>query len=97
MKHSLHITASLDKVDLLEHMVEKLAIKHLDNGYYNAVVPKYHKAMETSSIESYVSGNMELGIDGTETIRMPFISCFLFTCTREKREEYKLNWSFSLS
>ena len=97
MNTTLHIKASLDRPELLKSMVEKLAIRHYDIGYGNANVPGSHKALETSSIESYVSGNVELCMNNEETIKMPFVSCFLFTCTKEKKEEYKLNWSISLS
>ena len=97
MNHFLHISTSLDKPELLENMVKQLAVKHCDTGYGNALVPRTWPALDTSSIESYVSGTVELTLDDSNTIRMPFISCFLFTCTKEKVQEYKLNWSISLS
>ena len=31
-----------------------------------------------------------------EVINMPFITRFLFTCIKEKKDSYKLEWSFSL-
>ena len=97
MKNSLLISASVDRPELLESMVKQLAVRHSDIGYGKARVPKAWKALESSTIESYVSGNLQLTLPGNEIIKMPFISCFLFTCTKEKREPYKLNWSISLS
>ena len=97
MNNILHIKTSLDTPELVENMVEKLAIRHADIGYGNATVPKYHNALETSSLESYVSGNIQLSFENEEKIKMPFTSAFLFTCIKEKRKEYRLNWSFSLS
>jgi hypothetical protein len=97
MKNFLHITALVDKPELLENIVEQLAVRHYDIGYGNASVPISWRALDTSSIESYVSGNVQLTLDGEKPIKMPFISCFLFTCTKEKKDPYKLNWSFSLS
>lgn len=96
MNRNLHISASLDQPALLESMIERLALKHYDIGYGNALVPTSHKALESSSIETYVSGTVQICLNGNEPINMPFISCFLFTCTKEKRKEYKLNWGISL-
>ena len=97
MKNFLQITASFDKPELLENMVKQLAVKHNDIGYGNAHVPGLWKALETSTIESYVSGTIEINMGIENPIRMPFTSCFLFTCTKERLKEYKLNWSISLS
>ena len=96
MKKSLHITASFDKPDLLENMVEKLAYKHYDLGYSNQIMPDNREALEISSTETYVSGTISLD-DAGEQINMPFITCFLFTCTKGKNGVYKLEWSTSLS
>ena len=97
MNNFLHITTTVDKPELLKSMIQQLALKHYDIGYGNASVPNSCRALETSSIESYISGNVELMLQAGESIKMPFISCFLFTCTKEKKDTYKLNWSISLS
>ncbi|MBC7947162.1 MAG: hypothetical protein H7Y42_04730 [Chitinophagaceae bacterium] len=96
MKKALHITAILDQPNLLEDMVEKLAYRRYDVGYSDAVVPQTLKAVDTSSTETYVSGTVALK-DGKNIINMPFITCFLFTCTKGKDGFYKLGWSSSLS
>ena len=96
MKKLLQITATFDKPDLLENMVEKLACRRIEYGYSNMPVPKESKAIDTSSAETYVSGTIALE-DNKEIINMPFITCFLFTCIKGKNGVYKLEWGSSLS
>ena len=96
MKKSLHITATIDQPGFLEDMVEKLAYRHNDKGYSRRIMPDNREALETSSTETYVSGT--IGIDSeSEHFNMPFITCFLFTCTKGKNGSYKLEWGTSLS
>ena len=95
MNNSLLINATLDQPGLLENLVEKLAQRHCDTGYGKAVVPKNWKAIETSSTDTFVSGTIAIAGED-EVINMPFITRFLFTCIEEKKDTYKLEWSFSL-
>src|SRR5690349_8540903 len=101
MKKNLHISASFDKPDFLEDLVEKLAQRRNETGYGKARVPKGLKALETSSLEAYVSGDVTLSDPATNNdtrpINMPFISCFFFTCIKEKNKDYDMTWSMSLS
>lgn len=97
MKKVLKISAALDQPELLENMVEKLAYRHYDIGFSKEKMPKGWEADETSSTEAYVSGTVEFNYNDTEQIRMPFITCFIFTCSHGEKEPYKLNWSMSLS
>jgi hypothetical protein len=101
MKKSLRISASFDKPDFLEDLVEKLAQRRNESGFGQIKIPKGLKAVETSSIEAYVSGDVTLSDlnDKNEAnlIKMPFISCFFFTCVKEKRKDYDLAWAMSLS
>ena len=96
MKNNLLISATLDQPQFLEDFIEKLAYRRYDIGYGKAIVPKNVKAIETSSTETYVSGTIAIA-DTHELINMPFITLFLFTCTKEKDGLYKLGGSFSLS
>lgn len=96
MSKELYITAVLDQPGLLESLVEKLAYRRYDLGFSHAIVPRPFKALETSSAETYVSGTVSLAIND-EIIAMPFITCFLFTCLKEKSGDYKLGWGSSLS
>jgi hypothetical protein len=96
MKKSLHITATIDQPGFLEDMVEKLASRHNDLGYANQKMPDDREALETSSTETFVSGSIAID-DSAEQINMPFITSFIFTCTKGKNEIYKLEWASSLS
>jgi hypothetical protein len=100
MDTTLHITAILDQPELLESLVEKLASRRYDIGYSKQVVPGNWQPVETSSTETYVSGTLSLsGMTNNEkdTINIPFITSMLFTCIKDKNEDYKLAWSSSLS
>ena len=96
MNKSLHISAIFDQPGFLESFVEKLADRRYDIGYSKAIVPKDSEAMETSSAETYTSGTVAID-ENNELINMPFITRFLFTCTKENNGPYKLAWSASLS
>ncbi len=97
MKNDLHLTASIDKPEVMENIIEKLATRRYDMGYGKAIVPQTWQAIETSSIETYVSGRIEFDYNETQRIRIPYITCFLFSCTKEKNNPYELSWSFSLT
>jgi hypothetical protein len=97
MKKKLHLTASVDRPDVLENIIEQLATRRYDIGYGNALVPASWQAMDTSSVESYMSGTLEFDHNETQRIKMPYITCFLFSCTKGKNSPYNLKWSISLS
>lgn len=96
MKKSLHITAIFDQPGFLETLVEKLADRRYDIGFSKEIVPENSEALELSSAETYTSGVVAID-DNSELINMPFITRFLFTCTKKPDEPYKLAWSASLS
>lgn len=102
MKQHLHISASFDQPEFVQNLVEQLAYRRYEQGYSQQRMPKGVKALETSSTETYVSGTMSIDMSsdtGTkeESIQMPFITCFLFTCIKGKSDPYQLIWSSSLS
>ena len=97
MKKDLHLTASVDKPEVLENIIEQLATRRYDIGYGNAIVPNDWQAIDTSSIETYISGRVEFDYNETQRIRVPYITCFLFSCMKEKNNPYDLKWSFSLT
>ena len=97
MKKDLHLIASVDKPDVLESIIEQLATRRYDIGYGKAVVPTSWQAVDTSSVESYISGRVEFDYNDTQRIRIPYITCFLFSCMKEKNNPYDLRWSISLS
>lgn len=96
MKKSLHISTMLDQPGLLEDLVEKLACRRYDIGYGKEKMPATFRALETSSTETYVSGTLSISAK-EENINMPFITRFLFTCTKASNDPYKLAWSICLS
>jgi hypothetical protein len=97
MKRNLHLVASVDKPDVLEDIIEKLATRSYDIGYSKAVVPKSWQALDSSSVEAYISGNVEFDYNEIQRIRIPYATAFLFSCTKQKNDPYDLKWSFSLS
>ena len=97
MKKDLHLTASVDKPEVLENIIEQLATRRYDIGYGNAIVPNDWQAIDTSSIETYISGRVEFDYNETQRIRVPYITCFLFSCMKKKNDPYDLRWSISLS
>lgn len=96
MKKLLQIAATIDEPLFLENLIEKLAYTHYDMGYGNADVPKGYEALETSTSEIYISGDIGLS-DSEEQINMPYITSFFFTCIKSKDGIYKLAFSSSLS
>jgi hypothetical protein len=93
---SIAITATFDESGFLGNLVEKLADRRNDPGYSFEKVQPGWLAIETSSLEAHVSGDIILA-DKKDLIKMPFVTCFLFTCTKRRRGEYKLTWANSLS
>ncbi|HYC39556.1 MAG TPA: hypothetical protein VEB63_03635 [Chitinophagaceae bacterium] len=101
MKNSLHISASFDKPDFVEQLVEQLAQRRIDHGYGKEQVPCGLKAVDSSSTEAYVSGDLAVtyldDAGRVDRINMPFITCFLFTCVKPNQGAYGLAWGVSLS
>lgn len=97
MIRNLHLVASVDKPDVLENIIEKLAIRPNDIGYAKAAVPKSWLALDSSSVEAYISGHIEFDYNEIQRIRIPYTTAFLFSCTKQKNDPYDLKWSFSLS
>jgi hypothetical protein len=97
MKRNIHLQTSVDKPETLEDIIEQLATRHYDMGYGNAKVPTFLQAIDTSSVESYISGNVEFDYNETQRIRVPYITGFLFSCRKGKNDPYDLVWSLSLS
>lgn len=92
----ISITAALCEQSVLESVVEELAYRRIDIGYCRQAVPPGLKAIETSSIEAHVSGDITIS-GKSQSFDMPFTTCFLFTCIKARGGEYELAWSSSLS
>jgi len=96
MKNSLQIIAIIDQPGLLEDKIEQLAYRHHDPEYGIQNIPANRIALETSSVETHVSGNVVINNPDAQ-VSTRFITCFVFTCIKSKSSVYKLEWSSSLS
>jgi len=96
MKNSLQVIAIIDQPQLLEDKIEHLAHRYYDLGYSLQNIPANQVAIETSSVETYVSGNAVMN-NPDEQISIPFVTCFVFTCIKTQGRVYKVEWSSSLS
>jgi len=90
------ITAHLEEPNMLQLLIERLAECHCDFGYNQKKMHPGWEAVETSSIETLVSGSIVLS-DENDLVSIPFVTCFLFSCTKAKRGKYNLKWSCCLS
>lgn len=89
------ITATIEESCMLQLLVETLAESHSDSrNRFKRVQPGW-KAIRTSSIEARVSGIIDLS--GKKTMTIPFVTGFVFTCTKAIKGKYDLTWSNSLS
>jgi len=93
---AIAISTSLDEPRLLRSLVEKLADRRYDIGYSLEKVQTGWQAIETSSIEAHASGEITLSTE-TDLFNIPFVACFLFTCTKGKWLNYNFTWVHSLS
>lgn len=94
MKQELKVTTALDQPGILERLVEKLADLPIQTGAQQLQLPDEWGVIESSSIETYVSGMVTFEV---EQINMPFVTSFLFTCLKLKEDIYSIGWSMSLS
>lgn len=97
MKRKLHISTSFDQPELLQNMVEKLAYRRTDDGNSQHTRLGEWQLVDTSGIEKYVSGTVELSFNKKQKIKIPFITSFIFSCTKNSNNPYRLNWCMSLS
>jgi hypothetical protein len=90
------VAATIDELVFLQSLVTKLASKPFDLGRRKQKTLAEWQAMDTSSLEAYVSGHLSFE-NGNEKADMPFTTAFLFTCTQLNKEGYDLSWVSSLS
>lgn len=93
---AIAITATLLESRMLTNLVEKLAVRRYDIGYCLERVQPGWRAIEASSIEAHVSSVVNLSTE-KDNINTIFATGFLFTCTKETGQDYKLTWVNSLS
>jgi hypothetical protein len=93
---SLAVSVTIDEPGLLKALVEKLAHRRYHIGYSRKAVPAGLTAIDTSSIEAYISGGLELTVP-FEEFSVPYCTCFHFTCVKNRAGENMLSWVNSLS
>jgi hypothetical protein len=93
---SLRVNLTLDELRFLQGLLENLADRKKDLGFGNEIMPEGYRALETSSIEAYISGDIKMKGQGDRIIA-PYITGFLFTCTKKKGDVYGMTWLSSLS
>ena len=91
----LAITATIEESCMLQLLVETLAETHSDSSKRFKRVQPGWKAITTSSIEARVSGILNLS--GKKNLDIPFVTGFVFTCTKALKGKHDLTWSNSLS
>jgi hypothetical protein len=96
MTTSLAISTTLYDPSLLTNIVEELACRRNDSRVSGEIVEPGWQPIGSSSLEAFVSGTAEIS-NGKDFFKMPFTTCFLFTCIRAKNRDYDLTWASSLS
>ena len=89
-------SATLQETKMLKNLVERLACRNYDSEFFFEKLPADWKAIQTSSLEAYVSADVTIS-EKTELVNVPVITCFLFTCGKEKNGKYNLALCSSLS
>jgi hypothetical protein len=95
MNSSLHITATVDRPQLLKNTVEKLAQRRTGITYSEAVKTECWQSFNSSSVETFITGSLAFKED--DHCSPLFTTRFLFTCIQETTSGYALSWSLSLS
>ena len=90
MNHLLNVSATLEDPELLTDIVKQLADCGREKNYSQGFVHWEWAAIDTSSTEAFVSGTLN-------PIETAFSTSFFFTCIKEKKSKYQLEWSLSLS
>jgi hypothetical protein len=92
----LAISVTIDEAPLLKNLVEKLAHRRNDTGNGTGSMPVGWRSVESSTIEAYVSGCMDIQ-ENEEYIALAYTTCFSFTCTKVLGGDNTLSWVNSLS
>jgi len=92
----LAVYVTIDEARLLKNLVEKLAHRRYEIGYSNERMPSGLRAIDTSTIEAYVAGSMDLQ-EKEKSMALSYATCFSFTCTKVFGGDNSLSWVNSLS
>ena len=102
MNNSTYITTVFSKLDLPDVLLETIAKHRVDLRPSEIIIPDILETIDTSSSETYTTGNVEVifvsdDLEDFGYINVPVITPFLFTCTKGSKDEFDLDWSTSLS
>ena len=89
------IIANVEDPCILQLLVETLAESKPNLPFRAKRVHRGWKVLDSSSIEARVSGILNLS--GKTNMSIPFVTGFVFTCTKAIKGKYDLTWSNSLS
>lgn len=92
----LKVKATLDEFRFLQGLLENLADRKKGRGFSNKIIPEDYFPIDLSSVEAYISGDIRL-LGEDSRITAPYITGFLFTCTKNKGGTYGMTWISSLS
>ena len=90
------INAFFSEPHLVQIIVEQLASDCIDFGRSDTKTPCGWKAIDTSSIESFATVDLDIRSDKIWK-KLPVTNCFVFTCNKFKGTGYQLTWIRSLS
>lgn len=92
----LGVGVSIDELRFIKELITDIAGRRQDMGHSYQVVPEGKRALETSSLEAYVSGKIAMA-DSANDVLVSFSACYMFTCCKVKGGDYTLSWMSSLS
>jgi hypothetical protein len=92
----LGVGVSIDELRFVKELIVDIAGRRYDHGYSSQAVPEGRKAIETSSLEAYVSGKVAMA-DSTNDVIQQYSTGYMFTCCKVKGGDYTLTWMSSLS
>jgi hypothetical protein len=92
----LGVGVSIDEMRFIKELINDLAARRNDLGYAYKPVPEGRRAIETSSLEAYVSGKVAMA-DSANDVITQYSTGYMFTCCKVKGGDYTLTWMSSLS
>lgn len=90
------VETSINEPLLMKLIVEELAAKNLNAGMAGISLDENLITLDSSTHETFVTGNIDFEYS-TMKICIPFLTGFLFTCTKSKRPFFEMQWANSLS
>ena len=90
------VETSINEQLLMKLIVEELAAKNHRESIAGNRLDENLVALDSSTQETFVTGNIDFEYSNMK-ISIPFLTGFLFTCTKSKRSYYEMEWVISLS